>query len=115
MPFEIEYDIGIKIIQMNAGIDSEKLSSSIFLIGSSISKPTIINTGAVAAGGIERNSGERNRVTAKQQATTNAVRPVRPPWDMPDALSTKVVVVDVPSIAPTVVAIASAIKACLRW
>ena len=79
MPFEIEYDIGIIIIQMKAGIDSEKLSSSIFLIGSSISKPTIINTGAVAAGGIERNSGERNRVTAKQQATTNAVRPVRPP------------------------------------
>ena len=67
------------MIQINAGIDSEKLSSSILLIGSSISRPTRINTGAVAAAGIERNNGDKKSVTAKQQATTKAVRPVRPP------------------------------------
>ena len=42
-----------------------------------------------------------------------AVRPVRPPSVTPDALSTKVVVVEVPKIAPTLVATASAIRAPL--
>ena len=42
-----------------------------------------------------------------------AVRPVLPPSDTPEALSTKVVVVDVPKIAPVVVARASAIRAPL--
>ena len=36
-----------------------------------------------------------------------AVRPVRPPSATPEALSTKVVVVEVPNTAPTEVAIAS--------
>ena len=42
-----------------------------------------------------------------------AVRPVRPPSDTPDALSTNVVVVEVPSTAPAVVAMASASSAPL--
>ena len=41
------------------------------------------------------------------------VSPVLPPSDTPDALSTNVVVVDVPITAPTVVATASAISAPL--
>ena len=81
------------------------------MIGSSISRPTRTNTGAVAAAGIDRKSGDKKSVTAKQQATTKAVRPERPPCATPEALSTYVVVVDVPSIAPAVVAIASAINA----
>ena len=42
-----------------------------------------------------------------------AVRPVRPPSVTPEALSTNVVTVDVPSTAPAVVATASAIRAPL--
>ena len=42
-----------------------------------------------------------------------AVRPVLPPSDTPEALSTKVVVVEVPRAAPAVVATASASSAPL--
>ena len=44
-----------------------------------------------------------------------AVRPVLPPSDTPEALSTKVVVVEVPRRAPTVVPTASAISAPLMF
>ena len=44
-----------------------------------------------------------------------AVRPVRPPSVTPEALSTKVVVVEVPSTAPAQVAMESAISAPLMW
>ena len=50
----------------------------------------------------------RNRI-----AVVTDVRPVLPPSDTPDALSTNVVVVDVPRTAPAVVAIASARSAPL--
>ena len=59
-------------------------------------------------------TAEKNNATAKQQATTNAVSPERPPCATPDALSTYVVVVEVPKHAPTVVAIASAINASFK-
>lgn len=101
------------MMQVNAGIDSEKSSNGILTIDSNINKPTIISAGAVAAEGIERNSGEKNRAMAKHIATAKAVSPERPPCATPAALSTYVVVVEVPSIAPAVVAIASAINACL--
>ena len=99
-------------IHTNAGIDSEKSSKSTFLICSTISNPTMIKAGAVAADGIDRNSGEKNKAITKQAPTIRAVNPERPPWATPAALSTYVVVVDVPSMAPTVVAIESAMKAC---
>ena len=54
------------MMQAKAGIDSEKSAKSIFVMGSIMSKPTRMSTGAVAAAGIERNSGEKNRVTTKQ-------------------------------------------------
>jgi hypothetical protein len=114
IPFEIEYENGIITIQTNAGTASEKSSNGICVIGVIIKRPTIISAGAVAAAGIERKSGEKKSATAKQHAIENAVRPERPPCATPAALSTYVVVVDVPRIAPTVVAIASAINACLR-
>ena len=85
---------GINIMQMNAGIDSVKSANGIFFIGSIMSKPTIMSTGAVADDGIERKSGEKKSVIAKQHATANAVSPERPPWSTPAALSTYVVVVD---------------------
>ena len=46
-------------------------------------------------------------------AVVTAVSPVLPPSDTPEALSTKVVVVDVPRTAPAVVATASARSAPL--
>ena len=73
---------------MKAGIDSEKSLKLILRIGSSIIRPTMISTGAVAADGMDRNNGEKNKATAKQHATTNAVIPERPPCATPDALST---------------------------
>ena len=45
---------------------------------------------------------------AKQIATTTEVRPVRPPTPIPEALSTNVVVLDVPNKEPIDVAVASA-------
>ena len=91
MPFEMEYVIGIMIMQMKAGMPSVISLNVMLLIGSSISSPTMISTGAVAAAGIDRKSGEKNNVTTKQHAIVNAVRPERPPCATPDALSTYVV------------------------
>ena len=98
-------------MQMNAGIDSEKSSSGILKIGSIMSRPTITNAGAVAAAGMERKRGEKKMAIPKHPATERAVSPERPPYATPTALSTYVVVVDVPSMAPTVVAIESAMNA----
>ena len=75
-------------MQMNAGIDSEKSSNGMRLTGSSIIRPTSTSTGAIAAAGIERKSGEKKRAIPKQHAIVNAVSPVRPPCATPDALST---------------------------
>ena len=88
IPLDIEYVRGIIIIQMNTGIDSLKSSNGIFLIGSSIRRPTITSAGVVAANGIERNTGQKNKAAAKHIAMENAVRPERPPWATPAALST---------------------------
>ena len=91
-------------MQINAGIASEKSLNGTLLMGSIIRRPTITRAGAVAAAGIERKSGEKKSDAAKHIPTTNAVRPERPPWATPAALSTLVVVVDVPRMAPAVVA-----------
>ena len=74
----------------------------------SIYNPTITKAGAVAKDGIARKIGDKNRDNPKRIAVVTAVRPVLPPSDTPEALSTKVVVVEVPRIAPKVVATASA-------
>ena len=44
--------------------------------------------GAVAAFGMDRNSGAWKRLITKHMATTKAERPVRPPSAKPVALST---------------------------
>ena len=75
-------------MQTKAGNDSEKSLNGIFVMGSSISRPTIISAGAVAAAGIERNKGEKDNDTTKHKATTIAVSPERPPCATPAALST---------------------------
>ena len=73
----------------------------------SIYNPTITKAGAVAKDGIARKIGDKNRDNPKRIAV------VLHPSDTPEALSTKVVVVEVPRIAPTVVATASARSAPL--
>ena len=44
--------------------------------------------------------GENNSEAKKSIPVTTAVRPVLPPSDIPEALSTNVVTVEVPSTAP---------------
>ncbi len=51
-------------------------------------KPAMTMTGAVAAEGMARNKGDRNRLHKKQNPITKAVNPVRPPSATPVALST---------------------------
>ena len=75
----------------------------------------MISAGAVAKDGIARNTGDSSRDSRNRIAVVMEVRPVLPPSVTPDALSTKVVVVEVPITAPAVVATASAIKAPLCW
>ena len=72
-----------------------------------------MSAGAVAKDGIARNNGEKKSARRKNPATTMEVRPVFPPSAIPDADSPKVVIVEVPRMAPTVVPIASASSAPL--
>ena len=81
----------------------------------SMYRPTMISAGAVAKDGIARKIGDRNRDRPNKMAVVTAVSPVLPPSDTPEALSTKVVVVDVPRTAPAVVATASARRAPLMF
>ena len=73
----------------------------------------MISAGAVAKDGIARKIGDKKREIPNRIAVVRDVKPVRPPSVTPEALSTNVVVVEVPSTAPTVVATASAISAPL--
>ena len=57
--------------------------------------------------------GENSSATRNRTPAVSAVRPERPPSETPDADSTKVVTVEVPRTAPTVVANASANSAPL--
>ena len=64
---------------MNAGIDSVKLSKSIFKIGDIIKKPTKIRAGAVAAAGTIVNTGAKKSAIKNNTAVANEVNPVFPP------------------------------------
>ena len=85
----------------------------IFVMDVSIRKPTMISAGAVAKDGIARKIGDRNRERPNKRAAVRLVSPVRPPSATPEALSTKVVVVEVPRTAPAAVPTASAMRAPL--
>ena len=115
IPSEILNMKGIIMIVKKAGMASVKSSRSISLIGDIMKSPTIINAEAVAAPGINTKNGDRNKARPNITAVDKAVKPVRPPAATPDALSTYVVTVDVPNIAPTVVPIASAKSACFAF
>lgn len=112
MPSEMLEEKVIKAMQRNAGTDLRMSEKSISCMPYIMFIPTHIKAGAVAAEGIARNRGAKNKDRKKHPAVTSDVNPLRPPASTPEALSTKVLTVDVPSIAPTVVPTASAIKAC---
>ena len=80
-----------------------------------INTPTNTSAPVVAAEGMSKNKGERKSARRKKKAVEKAVIPVRPPSAIPAELSTKVVTVDVPNAAPTLVAMASAIMAPLMF
>ena len=91
-----------------AGTASLKSLHSISLKEDVIITPTATRAGAVAAKGTALTNVARKADIAKQIATTTEVSPVRPPAPIPEALSTKVVVLEVPNNAPMEVAVASA-------
>lgn len=70
----------------------------------------MIRTGAVAAAGIIRAIGLKNKLRKKNTLVVIAVSPVLPPAPTPAADSTNVVIVVVPNIAPTTVPSASTVN-----
>ena len=74
-----------------------------------------MEAGAVAKDGIARKIGDNSSDNPKRMAAIREVSPVRPPSATPEALSTKVVTVEVPHIAPTVVPTASERRAPLMF
>ena len=88
-------------------------SKSISVTDMTIRNPTNINAGAVANPGIAVNTGAKKIARRNRKPVTIDERPVLAPAPTPAELSTYVVVVDVPNIAPIKVAIASANNANL--
>ena len=109
----MEYRNGIAKIAMYAGIASRRSFHSTFTTCWIIRNPTITSAGAVAKLGMARKIGEKNSASRKKRPDTTAVRPVRPPSAIPELDSTKVVMVEVPRQAPTMVPMESASSAPL--
>lgn len=107
------YARGIASMQRYAGTASVKSSKSTLIIEDTIKKPTKINAGAVAKPGTAVKIGAKKIATRNSIPVTTDASPVLAPAPTPAELSTKVVVVEVPKIAPAQVAIASASKAGL--
>lgn len=73
--------------------------------------PTTIRAGPVAHGGKLAKMGEKKMEMKKPNATVKAVIPVRPPSAIPAPDSTKAVQGELPKQAPTMMLVASAMKA----
>ena len=84
-----------------------------FKIADTIKNPTKINAGAVANPGIAVKIGAKKIARRNKKPVTTDASPVLAPSPTPAELSTNVVVVEVPKIAPTEVATASASSAGL--
>lgn len=105
------YDNGINITVKNARI---AISASFQLISANethISEPTIIRAGAVTSEVTTERSGEKNVDNKNIPPTTTLENPVLAPTEAPDNDSIYDVVLVVPNIEPTHVAIESATKA----
>src|SRR5690606_8132515 len=108
IPFAIEKVSGIASIAKKAGIAVSIWSQAIFPTLLIIMAPITTRAGAVAADGIAPTTGAKTGASKNRIATTNAVRPVRPPSEIPAELSMYVVTVGVPKIAPAIVPMESA-------
>lgn len=109
IPLAMLYVNGIKTITRNAGNPSVQSSKSILRIAPNMRAPTMIRTGDVAAFGTKDTNGAKNKQIRNNMPVVTAVKPVRPPAPTPAALSTKAVIVDVPSNAPALTPIASTV------
>ena len=107
IPYEMEYVKLITEIVRKAGTAAAGSFQSMSITLRIISTPTYIRAPAVAQFGISAAIGLRNIATKNRTATTKEVNPVLPPSATPAEDSTKVVTVEVPSIAPVQVAIES--------
>src|SRR3954463_11851210 len=105
------YDSGMAIIVKNAGTAISNFFQSIFPKEDTINTPTIIKAGAVTGAVTTDNNGKKKSDKIKNPAVTNDANPVLAPDATPADDSINDVVVDVPSTAPTVVAIESEINA----
>ena len=83
IPVAILYANGIVIIIKNAGTAISKRSQSIFPNDETINIPTIIKAGAVTAGVITPNNGEKNNASKKRTAVTTEANPERAPAATP--------------------------------
>ena len=81
-----------------------------FFIALNILIPIKISTGPVAADGITRASGARNREIPKKILVKMTVSPVLPPASTPAEDSRYVVMLGIPNSAPRLVEIASTLK-----
>ena len=102
MPLVIEYDTNMIIIVINDGIAFFMFLKSIVLILPIIITPTYIRALAADADGIKANSGNKKIDIINRILVVKAVNPVLPPADIPVLLSTKVEIVLVPTIEPTI-------------
>ena len=107
------YISGIDKKQRYAGTASVISSKFTCNIADTIRNPTKISAGAVANPGIAVNIGAKKIATKNKRPVATEASPVLAPAPTPAELSTKVVVVEVPRIAPALVAMASAKRAGL--
>ncbi|MNC51449.1 hypothetical protein D3C75_1007410 [compost metagenome] len=78
----------MKVMVRKDGIASTMSWKSISLTDCIIRTPTTIRAAAVAEPGIRATTGARNKDNRKHTPVVTEVRPVRPPWATPAALST---------------------------
>lgn len=109
----MEYMKAMEVMQMKQGMASVNWFHSILATCCVMKKPTTMRAGAVANEGMVRKRGEKKRDSKNSAPVTMAVRPVLPPSAMPAEDSTKVVMVEVPNMAPMVVPTESARSAPL--
>ena len=100
IPSDMLYINGIHNKQRYAGMASAKSLKSTSTIAEIIKNPTKTNAGAVANPGMAQKIGEKKIEIRNKNPVTTEAKPVLAPAATPAELSTKVVVVEVPSMAP---------------
>lgn len=88
MPSTMLYVSGIITIIKKAGNPSEKSCREMFCMDVIIRPPIMIRTGAIAESGMILKIGIKNSDVKNNNPVVIAVRPVRPPAEIPEALST---------------------------